>query len=291
VIEVSNVLIGFPNRADASTLSSGSWQATLPLSNLKHRTLGKVARSTDDALASTKFDIDMNTTTKPIDVLAFVNHNLSLQAKFRIRASTVSNFATTTYDSGWTDVWPQVYTIETIISWYSESFWSLKYTQEEIEGYTRSLIHILPSTQVSRYWRIEFDDTLNSDGYVQIGRLFLSQLWEPSENAANGALTLGWETDTDVQKAIGGAEYFQKRTPRRVVKFTLDVLTQDEALANAFEIQRRAGIDQEVLYIHDSADTVHQLRRRFLGRVRQLSAIEYPYGNLSRTGFEISELL
>lgn len=286
---MSNMLLGFPNRVDSGTLSGGSWTPTLPLTNLQNRTLGKVARSTDDSLASTKFDLDLGT-AKRINVLACVNHNLSLAARFRIRASAVSDFATTTYDSDWQLVWPVVYTIETV-EWEDDNWWSLQYTDEERLGYTPSLIHILPSNILSRYWRVEFDDTANTDGFVQIGRLFISPTWEPSQNAANGGATLGWETDTDVQKALSGAEYFQRRTPHRVSRFTLDVLTLDEALANAFEIQRRAGVDQEVLWIHDSADTVHQLRRRFLGRLRQLNDIEYPYGNLTRTAFEVKELL
>lgn len=287
---MSNITIGFPNRVDAGTLSGGSWEATLPLTNLQNRVLGKVARSSDALVASTQFDLDTSTTVKRFNVLAFVNHNLSLQAQVRIRSSTVSNFATTTYDTGWIDVWPMVYTVETL-DWFSENFWSLKYTEEEISGYTPALIHVLPSANVSRYWRIEFDDTTNSDGYIQIGRMFMAPTWEPEENAATGSADIGWETNTDVQRAISGAEYFQPRTPYRVARFTFDVLSQDEAFANAFEIQRRAGVDQEVLFIHDTADTVHQLRRRFLGRLRKLSAIEYPYGDKNKTAFEISEVL
>jgi hypothetical protein len=287
---MSNVTLGFPNRIDSSTLSGGSWVAGLPLNNLKTRTLGRVARSTDDALASTKFDIDLTTTTKRMNVFALVNHNLSLQAKFRIRVSTVSNFATTTYDSGWLDVWPQVYTVQTV-DWLDENFWSLKYTQEQIEGYTTAFIHNLPTGLTSRYWRVEFDDTTNADGFVQAGRVFIGPTWSPEENVANGAMSIGWNTDTDVQRALSGSEYFQSRTPYRTVRFSLDILTQDEAFGNAFEIQRRAGVDQEVLYIHDTTDTVHQLRRRFLGRLRQLSEIEYPYGNLNKTAFEVAELL
>jgi hypothetical protein len=471
------MILGFPNRIDACTLSGGSWVAGLPLDNLKNRVIGKVARSTDDALASTKFDIDMSS-AKIVNALAVINHNLSLAAQFRIRAtnestatnlltyseqfdnaawtktrstvsanaetapdgqatadklvedgtasnnhyaytlatiaattvytwsiyakagertwlgmsaydgsthltyfnlsagtvgtnasgntasiesigdgwyrcvitrtsgagttgaiecylaegdsditfsgdgtsglylwgaqleagSTVTSYYPTTsssatrpagymdswqnylYDSNWQDVWPSVYPYESL-EWESDNYWSGQYTEEEISGYTTALVHILPSLKVARYWRIEFDDTSNSDGYVQCGRVFIGPTWEPEENVANGAAQLGWETKTDVQEALGGAEYFQRRTPFRVSRFTMDILSESEALANAFEIQRRAGVDQEVLWIHDSADTVHQLRRRFLGRLRQLSPIEYPYGNLNKTAWEVKELI
>jgi hypothetical protein len=283
------MLLGYPNRADGCTLSSGSWEATLPLNNLKNRTLGKVARTTNDSLSSTKFDIDM-TSAKLVNVLALVNHNLSLDAQFRIRGSTASDFSVNSYDSGWLEVWPSVYPVESL-DWLDPRFWDGKYSEEEISGYTTALIHVLPSTKVLRYWRVEFDDTANAAGYVQVGRLFIGPTWEPEENAATGAASIGWETKTDIQEALGGSEFFQRRAPFRVSRFTLDILSESEAFSNVFEIQRQAGVDQEVLWIHNSDDDIHQLRRRFLGRLRQLSAIEYPYGNLNKTAFEVKELL
>lgn len=285
---MANCMIGFPNRADASTLSGGSWTATLPLNNLKNRIIGKVARSATDAIADTQFDIDLGT-EKNIRVLSLTNHNCSLAALYRIRGSTVSNFATSVYDSGWLDVWPVVYPPGTL-EWEDESWWTGKYTAEQMDGYTAALIHILPANTLARYWRIEIDDTTNAAGYVQIGRLFIGPAWQPTLNMSYGA-SVGWETKTEVQEAIGGAEYFQRRTPFRTQTIELDWMTVDEAMANAFELQRRAGIDQEVLWIFDPDDTVHALRRRWLGRLRKLSAIEYPYFNTNKTAFEIKELL
>ena len=96
---------------------------------------------------------------------------------------------------------------------------------------------------------------------------------------------------TDIQEALGGAEYFQRRTPFRVARFGLDWMTEDEGMSNAFEIDRRAGLDQEIFYIFDTADTVHALRRRFIARLRQLSQIEFPYQNVNKRAYEVKELL
>jgi hypothetical protein len=434
-------MIGFPNRADAATLSGGSWTAGLPRANMQNRIIGKVARTSNDALSSTKFDIDL-TSTKKIRALALVNHNLSLNALYRVRATnesaatnlclqsevlgnaswtktnttvstnsvaapdsavtadtltasagnattiqdlgslgsaayvfsiwlkrltgsgnidltldggatwttktitsewvryqitqTLANpdcgirivtngdaiyawgaqvetgaVATSYYpttnstatraagymdawqsylsDSGWQDVWTVVYPSESL-EWEDDNWWTGQYTSEEIEGYTTALIHLLESNIRARYWRVELDDTSNPDGYVEIGRLFIGSTWQPFKNMSYGASN-AWETKTDVQEAIGGAEYFQRRTPFRIARFALNWMSENEGMANAFELQRRAGIDQEVLWIHDPDDTVHALRRRFLGRLRQLSAIEHPYPNTQSTGFEIKEVL
>lgn len=284
---MANCMIGFPNRADSATLSGGSWAAGLPLNNLKNRILGKVARSATDATADTQFDIDLGA-EKKIRIAALVNHNFSLDAKYRLRGSTVSNFATSVYDSGWLPVWPAVYPSQSL-DWEDPNWWSGQYTDEQRAGYTATLVEAEPANVLARYWRWEIDDTTNAAGYVSIGRLFIGPAWQPTYNMEYGARA-AWETKTEIQEAIGGAEFFQRRTPFRVQNITLD-MTLDEGLANAFEIQRRAGIDAEVLWVADPDDTVHALRRRYLARLRKLSAIEHPYFNNNKTAFELKELL
>jgi hypothetical protein len=281
-------MLGFPNRTDAAVLSGGSWAATLPLSNLQSRVIGKVARSVNTAPASTKFDIDLGAGTKN-QALSLRNHNITLAGIYRIMASASPSFAVLSYDSGWLDVWPVVYPWGTL-EWEDDNFWSGKYTVEQTQGYTTELDHILPILKVARYWRVEISDPTNPDGYLQIGRLFIGPVWQPKLNMSYGA-SIAWETKTGVQEAIGGAEYFQQRTPYRVAKFALNWMDQDEAFSQAFELQRRAGVDQEVLFVHDPADTVHALRRRFLARIRTLSSIEYPYCNINSAAFEVKELL
>ena len=194
-----------------------------------------------------------------------------------------------TYDSDWLDVWPTVYPFGTL-EWGDENWWSGKYTVDETEGYIAELAHILPADRYERWWRIEFDDQTNADGYIEIGRLFVGRVWQPKINMIYGA-SIGWETTTEARAAISGAEYFSDGINYRVQKFTLAHMDQDEAFSQAFELQRRAGISGEILWIHDPTDTVHALRRRFLARLRQLSPIEYPYPLTNSTAFELKELL
>lgn len=287
---MENALLGFPNRIDGSTLSNGSYTAGLPLTNAQTRVLGQVARSTDATTASTKVDIDIGS-TKNIKAIAVLNHNFSLAATYRWRGSSVSNFASTLYDSGstFTDVWPVVYPYASL-DWEDDNWWSGRYSEEQIAGYTTALIIILPSNVAARYWRLEIDDTANSDGYVEFGRIFIGPAWQATFNHQEGR-NIGWKTKTGVQEALSGAEYFDVHTPYRTALLALDWLTEDEAFANAFEIQRRAGIDKEVLWVHSIDDTVHALRRRFLGRIEELSPIEYPYLDVNKTAFRIKELL
>jgi hypothetical protein len=281
-------MLGFPNRIDDTTLSGGSWEATLPLTNLQNRTLGKVARSTDTDEASTKFDIaqasDLNNRT-----IALVNHNMSLDATVRVYGSTVSDFATTVYDSGAIEVWPAVYS-PSDLEWEDNNWWSGRYSAEEREGYTWAFVHVLPTNVNARYWRVVISDTTNAAGYVQIGRVFLGPVWQPEINMAYG-VDLGWNTDTQIQKARSGAQYFDERNPQRNVNFAVNFMSLSQAMGRAFELQRRAGVSKEVLYIFDPADTQQALRRQFLGRLRELSPIEFPTYGVHNTGFSIEELL
>lgn len=286
---MSNVMLGFPNRTDDATLSGGSWTTTLPLINLQNRVIGKVARTSGVLLTDTQFDINFGI-SRPIRIVDLTNHSFSIIAQYRIRGSTVSNFATTVYDSGWLDVWPTVYPYSTL-EWEDDAYWTGKYTAEETEGYTTALIHILPATKIAQYWRVEIDDTMNTSGYLDIGRVFIGPAWQPSCNPDYSSMDIGWETNTDIQSAKGGTEYFQSRTPYRVVSLVIPYLDQDESFAKAFEIQRRAGIDKEIVFIHDPDEVDHSLRRRFLGRLRKLSPLEYPCFDKNKVAFEIKELL
>lgn len=286
---MSNCQISFYNRTDTSTLAGGSWSASLPLSNLKTRLLGQVARSTNLLTTSTQFTADIGP-DHIVRTFGFSNHNLSFSALYRVRGYSDAGYTTLVYDSGWEEAWPPVYGATR--DWQSPNFWNGKYLPEEIAGITPLITVSMPLSLNNRYWKFDFDDTTNTAGYIQIGRLFIADAWQPTYNMKYGA-GIGWETDTDVQKALSGAEYFDERTPGRYVQFEIPAMSEEEAFDNAFEIQRRSGISKEVLFQWDPDDPSQALRKSFLGRLRRLSPIEYPDAYVDRriSAWEIKELL
>jgi len=286
---MANCMIGFPNRIDAGALTGGSWMPSLPLKKLQTRTLGDVARSADLALTSTQFKLDLGANRK-VRLLSWRYHNLSIKSKFRARAFSDASYATAIYDSGWTRVWKVIYGLNTL-DWKDEGWWSRTYTAEQRKRYVSELIHIMPASKYTRYWLIEFDDSANPAGFIQIGRMFIGDAWQPSINMSYDGTSLGWETTTEVYAALSGAEYYQHRYPTRIQKVALNLLDEDEIFSNAFEIQGQGGVDQEVLWIHDPADTIHAIRRQFLARMRTLSPIEYPTHSRNNVGFELKELI
>ncbi|MFZ5669137.1 MAG: hypothetical protein ACOY4K_06560 [Pseudomonadota bacterium] len=285
---MANTILAYGNQIDGATLSGGSWLASMPLTNLQDRRIGKIARSASPAAVHTKFDIDFSG-TRLHRVIGLVGHNLTTAARYRLTLSSAADFSTIVHDSGWLDVWPTVYPSGTL-PWGSPSWWTGKYSAEEIAAYTATIIYILETSTNARYIRVELDDEENPAGYVQLGRVFAGDGYQPVRNITYGA-SMTWVDPTEVQESLDGAESFNERRPYRVAKFGLDAMTEAEAMADAFELIRSMGISKEVIFIWDPDDTVHALRRQFLGRFRQLNPIENAGPNRWKAPFEVKELL
>lgn len=291
---MANLLIGWPNRIDEATVAGGSWQAAMPLANVKNRVLGIRARSTDDATSSTKFTINLGR-LRPIRGLALANHTLSSPAKVRVVATEgdpAGSPGATLYDSGWLPAWDYGLGAWNVANfeWADERFWAGGFLPEEIEGYRATWVHALQNAVMAQWWQVQMDDTANPAGYVEVGRVFIGECWEPEHNASYGA-AVGYESRTEVEEARSGAEYFDRRSAFRVWRGSLDWLSADEAMARAMELDRRMDVSGEVLFVLDRDDRRNMLRTSFLGRLRRLSAIEHPYLDTHRKAVEIKELL
>lgn len=426
---MANLTLAWNNRTDSGTLSGGSWQATLPLTNLQNRQVQKVARSTNVALSSTQFRIDLGQ-PRTVGVAALVVHNISVAGKVRITGSdsasawanlltagsdfssaswtnatvtvTVNNttapdgttdadrlvatgsnsgvyqavtigaaqpysfevwlradapttlslvtiqtpsstntevvcnvttswqkfrvqgttVAGTTsmaayiggnnsfstgeavyaydaellagsgviYDSGWVDVWPAGMIPLSLLEWEEDNYWLGTLSQNTRAGYQSPFIHLLSAAQTLQHWRVEVGDTFNTDGFVQIGRLFMAATWVPSVNYAYGA-GLGFEDPTLIDTSLTGAEFFDVRSRFRVFDFELQFVTATEAYNNVLELQRLSGSSGEVLVVPDSDDAITQPARAFVGRLRQIGAIKQPQPTAFSVAFQVKELI
>lgn len=284
---MANAIIAYQNRIDEATFASyGSWEASLPLTNLKNRTLSKVARSTDDANASTKLRFSL-TKERIAGAVAIINHNMSTDATWRFKIYSDSGYTTMTYDSGVLEVWPTM--PSGFYEWEDDGFWSMRLPEEDRPLFTSTCIHV-PSTIVAgRYFEILFFDTANSAGYVQVGRVFIGRKYQPTINMGLGA-SVGYEARTIIDEAISGAEYFDRRQSFRVARFDLSLLESNDAYINS-DLQKISDTEAEIVFVYDPDDPIALSRKSFLGRLRTLSPIEQPYTTFYRTSYEIKELL
>lgn len=286
---MANILLAYQNRTDLGSLSGGSWLAALPLSNLQNRLVQRVARSSNAALASTKFDIDLGA-AYTIDVLSLVVHNISVSGKVRVTAASDAAFSSVLYQSAWVDVWPSGMIPQNLLEWEEDNFWLGTLSSQARAGYQSPYIHQVSPAQYARYWRVEVDDTTNTDGYVQIGRLFMSQSWTPSINYDRGA-DLVYKDTTPIETSLSGAEYFDVRSRVREFTFTLSGLSDSEAYDSVLQIQRLCGINGEILMISDKDDTTRIPARAYVGRLAELDGIGQTQNGRFKVNMKIRELI
>ena len=256
---MGKLALGYDNQIDTSTLSGGSWNASYPLTNLQTRQFALQARSSNALTTSTKLILDCGAIQR-IGVCALVNHNLTTVATVRLEGSNNSGFSSLEYDSG-------------ALTVYDHTDYAFSFVQAE-----------------ARYWRISISDTSNPDGYIAIGRVFLGWRFQPAINIAYSP-SLSVESLTVVQETLGGQEYFDLRPNRRIWTGSWDAMTDSEAYAIWLQVQRGEDVSGEVYLIFDDADTTYRQYTNFIGRMRSLSAIEFPYQDRHTAGFEISELI
>ncbi len=274
---MANIGLFWPNRATTGvTVSGGSWMAALPASNVCDPLLAKVARSTNALTASTKIRLDLGA-ARNLRAFALVNHNLSSSATWRVLLGTTS---------GGSDVYAG-----TLAPWLYATFEAGLVARGMEDGeYLRDgtpAIIVLPAFYSARHVTIEIEDTANTDGYVQIGRVFAGGGFIPQINASYG-LQAGWQDLSTTELSESGAQWATARRRLRMVRFLLEGLSLDEG-DQLFEMMRVLGTIDEVLYVPDVADMAESQRQGMLGYLSELSMLEYPYSRINRLPLAIRQ--
>ena len=282
---MEKVRFGYRNRIDAATLSGGSWQA--PLTNIQTLRLAQRARSTttnsNDCLINIEFDKD-----RLIQVVSVNAHNISVDGYVRIFAGS-SPGLNDLYDSGEVEVWPPLFSTLSL-HWRDYHFWSGKIDEEARKEYQKNFIHICTASVKTKYWGIQVYDANNTDGYIEIGRLFMGRLFAPQFNVIYGA-QIAWEDNSKIESSLVGVEYMSKVPMTRVAQVNYDYSFRREALDGLYELQRQSGTTQEVLFIGNADDPGQMVRLGFLGRFRRIEPLKWHFMDIHSTGFEVKELL
>lgn len=280
----SSIVIGYRNRADSATFEAlGSWLAGLPLPNLQSREMAKVARSTNATLASTKFGLNHGTAVNQ-RVVTLANHNMSADARWRVKFGTTSGGAEIK-DSGWMDVWRMAF--GDILEWESATWW-LGVAGDEYLRSPYCAMYDAGETYTARYLTIEIDDTANVDGYVQIGRLFAGDAFQPEYGFTKNELQHYWHDLSIKDEAESGADWSNEKRKLRCASFVLPFLSEIET-AYLHEMQRLCGTTRDVVYMPFPSNPSENQRHGFLGLMTELSAIEYPYTKRNKLPLRLKE--
>lgn len=285
---MANILLAFPDRASTASISGGSFAATLPASNMTTSVITQVARTSSTALADTQFTADLGR-VHSVSVLGILNHNLSIAARVRVTSAIAGDFSATTYDSGWMNVWPSMFS-SLDLEWEDDNYWAGTLDADSIGTMRPAFVLPLSAVAYGRYWKVEIDDRTNGDGFVDIGRIFIGPSWTPQFNATYG-WGIAWQPDAAVEKSLGGTLYFSPRSTARRMSFSLDFLSKAEAHTQALEMQRQLGSHAEMLVVSDKDDAETSQQRSFLARISQSSEVRLTRPGLYSVSFELTEVV
>ena len=245
-----------------------------------------------------------------MSVVAVVRHNISTAGLWRLRLSNDTGFSRPVFDNAvtvppagidglrmdflaqsyasWDPDWqlarPTLYPPASL-EWEDDNFWTGSIT----EVAARVSVHAAGGAAQTDGGPLRPHGggrSTNPDGYIELGRVFVGRARSPRYNASWGA-SIGWETDTTVSRSLSSTPYFDRKPGRRVQRFDTGYLSKDEAFANVFEVQRRAGVDREVLLVFDKDDPINMLRQSYLGRFRALNPVARAFVGNHSTSFEI----
>lgn len=283
---MSNLFLGWPNRIDEAALSGGAWLAGLPLANLKERALSKVCRSVNASTGSTVIDLDLGQ-ARSLRALALQNHNLSQAGSWRVKLGSSAG-ASDIYSGSYQSAWSLSFDSGQL-EWGSNNWWDGMVDDDYIRHpYIAPML--LPTWYSARYVRIEISDAANPDGYIQMGRIFVGSGFVPALGARYG-LSEGWDDVSRLDYTLSGALVADIGRRRRWAKFELGYIRQADEAPIVHEMLRRLGTAGEVLYLPNTSNWQDCQRYGFVGRLREMSAIEYPYVNARSIGLVIEELI
>lgn len=154
-----------------------------------------------------------------------------------------------------------------------------------IAGYPQ--VYLLLDAPVSaRYVRLSFADAAVAELWV--GRLFGGPAWEPARNRSYGD-AIRWEDPSFRDRSQGGQLLMGKRQKHRVLSFQLEFNTKAEMMTNAFELDREAGLTEDVLVMLDPAG--YRQQESVFGPLTRSTDLAHWTFQRQRKLFEVEERL
>lgn len=132
-------------------------------------------------------------TAYKIGAVCLVRCNLTNNGLFRVRIGNTADFSVNLYDSGWIER-RRYYSDAEINTAHSSEFFPEGLPNLDMRKRIQQQIPIvaLPSEVSARYVRIDFDDSSNPDGYIEVGYVYAGKVLEPTND-----LMYGWKIQRD----------------------------------------------------------------------------------------------
>lgn len=287
---MSSLLLGYDNQVDGATLTGGSWNSsTYARSMLQDYRLSRPARTLDALATSTKVRFALAAPAY-VGLVGLMATNATVEATYRLKLFSDSGFTTSVYDSGTVDLYPMGTIPFGDIPWGAPNWWTGRPLAAEIARFQRNIVHPLSVAQYAQYGELAVTDTSNPDSYLQAGRLFVGQAFRPTYGLQAGKAAISLSPRTTIQRARDGTPYFQEERADLSVAFSLDALTDSEAM-RALDLQALADLHGEVYVAWDTSRPAYAFRRQVFGRLARLNPIEHPSFALRSAAFQVEGLI
>lgn len=253
---MKNLIIASPL---SGTVTGTSGQGDFVIGNLLKRELSDFYRT---SLVS-EINIDFGSATE-IDFISLIAH--TGQGSVTVKAGTTD--AVTDYTSGSLDL----------------------ITGTDYGFDKNSFVLNLDTSQTYRYWKIEIDDTGNADGYIDIGRLYVTKKFQPTVNVSYG-LGEGYIDNSRKTRKISGGTSSVIRTPLKTIEFSLDFGDKAEMYGELRDFDFYRGIARDIVIVPDYDDNTYFQKRFIYGTMDELNPIVIPAFSIYRKEFTLTELI
>lgn len=234
---------------DAGSYTGGDWVSGggLSLGNLTTQDVMEVARSTDATENATWWRVDFGR-LMPLSLFAIINHNGSTTARRRhVVTNSATNSGSPVYDTGDERMWTPTEV------WGAKPFGSFTFEGIDSTAYPGGTVdlHVAPQTVYGRYVFTYISDTDNPSGYFQAGRFMAGDAWQ--RRMAYGVKLR--TVDPSQQRRTRGGKRVVRAQPRyRQMTISFERMSEKDAMAVAFEIDRQVGKRGDFLLVYDPDD-------------------------------------
>ena len=279
-ITLDNLRLVTRNWADYGVSITASTAVMTP-ENLKVPKLYEIWRTQPGTSHSIQSDLY---TSRPISCLAVLNYNFTGTGTVSLQLSNVSDLSSPLFDN-------------------TSSPWSLQghpttptfdETCRQQESPYENLHDVFWLDQVysARYWRVAF--TLPTSQVFELGRIFVSDYWEPEFNMDYGA-SLSWNDPSILIRTRGGSPWAVRHIPYRVFRATISNIRQAQAVL-LMDLLKYRGIRNDIVLsgYTNFSDTANPLvniggKTTFPGHIMDLSPLTHTQGNLGTIELVVEE--